>query len=1239
MSLFDIELDYIKNLDEVGLPELVYQIMFYEVSKLNLLNQGLNISLNTKTADGGSDGEFINFDKPVPSNHNFLPNKSIVFQFKAAIVGDKAWLEKELLNKTELKPKLKDLISKGYSYYLITSKTDLPAKNIEQREDYLKEIFQEKGYPDVEVKIITATKLREWASTIPQIFLKLNPDTTYFDRFEMYEQVINQQSQDIEYVNDEIREKGILEIRKKVEETLLQNKSSFIRIEGFSGIGKTRFVYESLNDNKFKEFVLYVKSFKDSILNDLVSFCKKQAQNSKELVVFVIDECSYADHKLIYKYLNEYVNFVIITIDQVLSTQDRISCPEEFRIMLEGLEEKECVALIQKVNPILPEDIAKKIAYFTEGYPRLAYYMAESYDITRDDNSFNRGDLLERIITNVTGSNIEEIKILQAISMFKMFPDKEEFKNAKSIILEHFNIDRTNASIIIKKLITKGIIREAGRFLYISPRPISMHLFNDFLRNTDYDDIDDLFIKLNMQGLMNSFFEKLGSVVFDSSQHKDLLFRILSRLTYEQLNDDLGSRILYTLCLKNKEYTIKILNKLFKNKSKEELLEFKDGRRYLVWTLDKLVSFYETFNDAMKLLFKLSRAEVETWGNNSKGVFKETFQWLLSGTEVNIVDRLNLLKELYSEYENYEDRLILLDFFENSYPKFTYTGSHKNHSTMPENIPEHYQPKIQKEINDYFEKLKELIEFFYNNSLKDLQIKILNDLILSLREMMQYEQINCWLLDFLESKKNLNVDLDNLYFISIGEVIKYDRNESLSKEIIEKLLIIQNNYVNSNDLKDIKSLFYRTEEYRYNSEEDFEKHCELIAKDFFENKDFNELINKGINNTYKIGRKLSEIDVDGRLYNDIINLLKNVEKDSSIRFIEGYISLSKMAEKENHKQLFNDIYNNLTIKSLIFDFIHLLKPSEVSCNYLFNILEEEIINSSLLENLTYGFWLKDFSKEEFILFIEKINLIIKNKSDSFNLTMQYIRQKNDIELINKYIIYYIENGIFDVENSRIEYDILKGVESFIKNGLKFEEKSLLIIWNNFLTELQKEGRFDGEKFHALFKIIKEYPSFFWKLISNKLDELKPNSYPIYSKFVDFMQGGWMSNWFSHSLFNFIDSDEVINWIKNTDYKKAKYIVADSFNIDFKQSELPIIVIKMLDEFPNDKDLYSSIVTGSESWSGSYVYVANEKIANIELMLDKYKENKNIVEFLKYHKKYYESKRDREKNRDEENDLF
>ena len=33
MALFDIDINEIKNLDEMGLPTLVYQIMYYEVAK------------------------------------------------------------------------------------------------------------------------------------------------------------------------------------------------------------------------------------------------------------------------------------------------------------------------------------------------------------------------------------------------------------------------------------------------------------------------------------------------------------------------------------------------------------------------------------------------------------------------------------------------------------------------------------------------------------------------------------------------------------------------------------------------------------------------------------------------------------------------------------------------------------------------------------------------------------------------------------------------------------------------------------------------------------------------------------------------------------------------------------------------------------------------------------------------------------------------------------------------------
>lgn len=51
MALFDIDINDIKNLDEMGLPALICQIMYYEVAKLNLLNQGLQNLLSTKAGN------------------------------------------------------------------------------------------------------------------------------------------------------------------------------------------------------------------------------------------------------------------------------------------------------------------------------------------------------------------------------------------------------------------------------------------------------------------------------------------------------------------------------------------------------------------------------------------------------------------------------------------------------------------------------------------------------------------------------------------------------------------------------------------------------------------------------------------------------------------------------------------------------------------------------------------------------------------------------------------------------------------------------------------------------------------------------------------------------------------------------------------------------------------------------------------------------------------------------------
>lgn len=1062
----------------------------------------------------------------------------------------------------------------------------------------------------------------------------------YFESFDAYEHEIKLSSENIEYINDKNREDGITQIRSEIDNILLSGKSSFIRIEGFSGIGKTRFVFEALNDNRYKNFVRYVQSYNDSILGDLKIFCKRIPSNSQELVIFIIDECPYDDHIQICRHLKNYANLVVITIDQVLSRQDKTNCRDELRITLEGLEETEIVKLIQKVNSVLSEDIAKKIAYYTEGYPRLAVFMAETYDIEKGDtNDPNEKSIrLNRIIERFT-TNADEIKILQAISIFKMFPNSDEYREYKKIIFGYFNIDNASASITIKKFIQKGIVREAGRFLYISPRPISIHLFNQFLEN-DYDFVDGLFQKLNNEGLMNSFFEKLQGVLFDTSQHKDLLFQILSKLTYEQLNEGFGSKIFYTLCLKDRKYSIRILNELLVGKTKEDLLKLEDGRRYLVHALERLIAYKDTFIESATMLFQLARAENESWGNNATGIFKGTFQWILGGTEVNIVKRLELLKNLYEEYQNEDDRLILLKALRTSYPQDHYMATHKDHANFPEHIPEHYHPQKQEEISNYFEKLKELIVFMYENSSNKLQSKILNDLVHATRTMIQYEQINVWVLDFIEKALVEHPYLKTSVYEQISMIIKYDKDEKLSSNISERLEKLYNEMTNPVNINNIKELFFNTDEYRYNSEEVFEKHCKVVAHDILESKNFDGLLDKTTSNLWSLGKQLADLDQENSLYEDIINLIPLLTKDSNNRFVLAYIFNTPVGSKENYELLFKEIYAKLNDKSLMFEFIYYSKPTELGFGYLYALLENKEIESSILENLIFGFWLRDTNKNEFVEFMDKINSIIENKCDSFAVCMQYMHQKKDKDLIEKYTTYYIHNDIFKYSNiHRVAHDIDNMIDDYFSNNFELSDMLLTKIWDAILNELYNEGKFEDSGFCSIYKIIQKYPDFFLEKIKNKLDELKPATYPLYSRFVDFMQGGYMSRWFNHSIFSYIQSDDVISWLKVTNYEEARYIVADSLNIDFESDTLPDIVIKLLTTYPDDEDLYSSIKVSSEGWSGSYVPVANKKIENIDKMLEMYKDNESVVKFLQWAKIGFESRRDWEQSRDEEENLL
>src|SRR5208283_5177053 len=117
--------------------------------------------------------------------------------------------------------------------------------------------------------------------------------------------------------------------------------------------------------------------------------------------------------------------------------------------------------------------------------------------------------------------------------------------------------------------------------------------------------------KLPSQNSKAAFFDRLKDLGGDK-EARDQFFRLLTRKelsTIDQLDTKEGSRILYTVALADPQMALQILEELVEKASIDRLRSFSLGRRNVIWALDYIKWFKETFVGAAMLLLALAEAE------------------------------------------------------------------------------------------------------------------------------------------------------------------------------------------------------------------------------------------------------------------------------------------------------------------------------------------------------------------------------------------------------------------------------------------------------------------------------------------------------------------------------------------------------------------------------------------------------------------------------------------------------
>lgn len=448
----------------------------------------------------------------------------------------------------------------------------------------------------------------------------------------------------------------------------IKKTNESIRLIGLSGLGKTRMLLEIFRANETEESinlnsrVLYLNCNYHTTADYQAIFAMLMQEGEDRIVI--LDNCSRALHRELLPFINNENNIIsLITIDSNPEEidQDKIAGVNYIVIKKEDLLSIVNEILIEDFS-VLGEEKVAKIKEFSQGIPLMAVLIGES--IKNGEKFIGKLDdkeLLDKLLGE-KGKNEKFRTILKSCSIFSFFGIEDELKSQLEFIATDKNITSLSGDnqIIINDFhetcthfLKREIFERKGRFIGLRPFPLAMSLAQEWLEPCTADRL--LNVINSISRLEEPDRKNLAEAMAEQMKYlgyNDKAISIIDKIVgsgspfdnAEVLNSELGSRLFRSFVEVNPIAVSKNLTRNFSVKSKQELLEIRNGRRNLIWVLEKLCFDKRTFTESVKILYAFAIAENETWSNNATGQLLQLFKVYLAGTEADLQKRWEIIE-------------------------------------------------------------------------------------------------------------------------------------------------------------------------------------------------------------------------------------------------------------------------------------------------------------------------------------------------------------------------------------------------------------------------------------------------------------------------------------------------------------------------------------------------------------------------------------------------------------------
>jgi len=1214
-NIWEITNKDIENLDAFQLTSVLRELLYCEAKANNIPDSAVQCSLGIIVADGGDDGS-VSWNGS-PESTGWFPNKNIIFQCKATNFT-RAQCASEIIavSPTEVKllPVIKQLFDHGCLYILFTRQS-CSAKQIRERIAGFQDGIRMAGEPYSEtaaIEVYDANKIAKWVSQYIKLVLLV---LEYIKRsipaeFKTWTQWSKYADFKFKYEIDEKLKADIEQLRQ-----YLSSPQKVARIVGLSGLGKTRLALEVFRESYSNVAYYDASRSETSLISSLSSWITMGVTG-----VIVVDDCSIDLHlRCMREIKNTDSRLSLLSIDY--STD--ICAGDYIKIQIQPSSNEVISNLIIQAYPSLSRTDVDRVVNFSQGFPQIAVLLADAR-IKNEESIGSLSDdiLVRKLLWGRENEDETKLEVIRACSIFDHLGFLESVIEQRKYVAEKLcNITDLQFYKIISYFKKRGIIDSRGKYIKVTPLPLAIRLAADWWTNNPPDITTELFFK---GGVPDSMIESLGEQL--SNLHfipnaKEVVKRLCGDKApfgqAEVIMSKKGSNLFRALVDVNPNETTQTLYNIFINISIPDLTTFIEGRRNIVWALEKLCLWEETFSRAAVVLLILAVAENETWSNNATGQLLSLFHIYLSGTQVAPLSRLTVVEYALSKQDPLFDNMAI-EMLGSALLSDRYTGSMiTNNRGTRANLDE-WKPVKWGDIFIYWKTcLNQLVNIAQNNCVYVTHVaKMISK---HARGLLNYYNIYESLISaIVEINKLLNNYWPEM-IENLENLLKYEKDKFTPSKInqIENLLLL----LLPKTLADRIRLTVCIPP--WDDIDDIDKEIYQLAEECSHNLDtFYSIVPILFSGEQRqgaaFGKALSEhLNQKKMFVNSCINAIRSIPTENvNTAVLASYL----FAIKETCQELVTDtLFRISTEKDLsiyYIDIIAVLNPTYKDLHTISLMVTQRIIPLSKVRRLAYGSVLRDIHFEDIAEFCKSIMpLGVEAKLISLDILSMYSHNdENRFEALTPVFKEIV-----------VSCDVLKKLDGYASmDGFAWEStvsKILMVhtldidfaveITRNIISCINSDDIFVYEMpIKKIIKLlIKNYGELTWPIFS---DVLLFDKTVEHYKLTNLLGPSMSIHEPENSIFQDLPEQFILDWCAKIP-DRAPQIACELLPVFTEQNEAFFLngtLVKIIEKYYANKNLLN--IVGSNihphSWSGSIVPYLEKRIVAINSIAN----NKNPI---------------------------